>query len=63
MKNEDNARREYKVTAQGSLGLLALGAAGIKLWRDAVELEKQKKDTESKESSEEKQENGEEADK
>ncbi len=26
----------YTVTSQGSLGLLALGDIGIKLWRDAV---------------------------
>jgi hypothetical protein len=29
-------KQEYNITPQGSLGLLALGDVGIKLWREAV---------------------------
>lgn len=36
-------KKEFKVTAEGSLGILALGAAGIRLWRKAIaEKEKNK---------------------
>ncbi|MEY4603047.1 MAG: hypothetical protein RIT43_339 [Bacteroidota bacterium] len=34
-------KKEFKVTAEGSLGILALGAVGIRLWRQAKE-EKEK---------------------
>lgn len=34
---------DYTVTPQGSLGLLALGDVGIKLWREAIEKEPKKK--------------------
>ena len=36
-------KKEVKVTAQGSLGILALGAEGIRIWRKAVEDEKKNK--------------------
>ena len=32
---EDN-KKEVVVTARGSLGLLALGSVGVRLWREAV---------------------------
>ena len=32
---EGDKSKEYKVTAEGSLGLLALGAAGLQAWRKA----------------------------
>jgi hypothetical protein len=35
--------KEYKITPQGSLGLLALGHVVIKKWREVVEKEKLKK--------------------
>jgi len=38
----------YEVTAEGSLGLLALGAAGIKAWRKKREEEKLKTNQEEK---------------
>jgi hypothetical protein len=34
---------DYTVTPQGSLGLLALGDVGIKLWREAIEKGAKKK--------------------
>jgi hypothetical protein len=37
-----NKKREVKVTAQGSLGILALGSEGIRLWRKAVAEEARK---------------------
>ncbi len=43
-----NEKREVKVTAQGSLGILALGSEGIRLWRKAVEEEKKNKRKEKK---------------
>jgi hypothetical protein len=41
-------KKEVKVTAQGSLGILALGSDGIRIWRKAVEEEKKKKRKEKK---------------
>lgn len=46
-KNNDgkpgqNLPKNYEVTAQGSLGLLALGAVGIKAWRKKREEERNK---------------------
>ena len=35
-----NMEKEYKITSQGSLGLLALGHIGIRKWREAIEQEK-----------------------
>jgi hypothetical protein len=35
-----NRQKEYEVTSQGSLGLLAMGAAGIRAWRKKREEEK-----------------------
>lgn len=32
--------KEYKITSQGSLGLLALGHIGLRKWRQVVEQEK-----------------------
>ena len=32
--------KEYQITSQGSLGLLALGHIGIRKWREVVEKEK-----------------------
>jgi hypothetical protein len=42
--------KEYKITPQGSLGILALGHIGLRLWRQEIEKtkEKQIKQTESK---------------
>lgn len=33
--------KEYKITPQGSLGLLALGHIGLRLWRQEIEKNKQ----------------------
>jgi hypothetical protein len=33
--------KEYKITPQGSLGILALGHVGLRLWRKEVEKTKQ----------------------
>lgn len=35
-----NMEKEYKITSQGSLGLLALGHVGLRKWREVVEQEK-----------------------
>ena len=42
--------KEYKITSQGSLGLLALGHVGLRLWRLEIEKNKQEqiKQTDSK---------------
>lgn len=42
--------KEYKITPQGSLGLLALGHVGLRLWRKEIEKNKQEqvKQTDSK---------------
>ena len=32
----ENNKGEYKIDAQGSLGLLALGDIGLQLWREEV---------------------------
>jgi len=37
---EFNMEKEYQITSQGSLGLLALGHVGIRKWREVVEKEK-----------------------
>jgi hypothetical protein len=36
--------KEYIVTPQGALGILALGHLGIRKWREVVQLEKDKKE-------------------
>jgi hypothetical protein len=36
--------KEYNVTPQGSLGILALGHIGLRKWREVVKKEKAKKD-------------------
>jgi hypothetical protein len=44
--SKEPAKKEFKVTHEGSLGVLALGSVGLKLWRKAVEehkIEKAKK--------------------
>lgn len=44
MKKKDPKEKdpkEYTVTAQGSLGLLALGHVGVRAWREAMTKEKQ----------------------
>jgi hypothetical protein len=33
--------KDYKITSQGSLGILALGHIGLRLWRQEVEKSKQ----------------------
>jgi hypothetical protein len=33
--------KEYKITPQGSLGILALGHVGLRLWRHEIEKSKQ----------------------
>jgi hypothetical protein len=40
-KQPQEGSAKYEVTVQGSLGLLAMGAAGIKAWRLKREEEKQ----------------------
>ncbi|MDF2438119.1 MAG: hypothetical protein K0Q95_2495 [Bacteroidota bacterium] len=43
IKNSDEELpKNYEVTAQGSLGLLALGAVGIKAWRKKRKEEEEK---------------------
>lgn len=41
MKEEKKEPRIYKIPVQGSLGLLALGAVGIREWRKAREAAKE----------------------
>lgn len=36
--------KEYIITPQGSLGILALGHLGIRKWREIIQLEKDKKE-------------------
>lgn len=38
MKKQDP--KEFKLTAQGSLGILALGSVGIRKWREVVKQSK-----------------------
>lgn len=33
-ESEISMSKEYKITAEGSLGVLALGDVGLKLWRE-----------------------------
>jgi len=40
--------QEYKVTPQGSLGLLALGHIGVKAWRNAIQEAKKEREAELK---------------
>jgi hypothetical protein len=49
-------KKEYKLTSQGSLGLLALGHVGLRLWRQEIEKakEEQTKQTESKDDQQQK---------
>ena len=47
-----NKKREIKITAQGSLGILALGSEGIRLWRKAVAEESKKGQPEQKKKNE-----------
>lgn len=41
MKKEDP--KEFKLTPQGSLGILALGSVGIRKWREVVKQAKANK--------------------
>lgn len=45
--SKDSAKKDYKVTHEGSLGILALGSVGLKLWRQAVEENKKAKKSKS----------------
>ena len=36
--------KEYIITPQGSIGILALGHVGIRKWREIVQQEKDKKE-------------------
>lgn len=49
-----NKKPNYTVTAQGSLGLLALGDIGIQLWREAREKGKPESDSDKKQQHERK---------
>ncbi len=49
-----NKKPNYTVTAQGSLGLLALGDIGIQLWREAVKENRETKKVNSKDKNEHK---------
>jgi hypothetical protein len=49
-----NKKPNYTVTAQGSLGLLALGDLGIQLWRDAIKENRENKKVNSKDKNEQK---------
>jgi hypothetical protein len=42
---KDESPKAYEVTSQGSLGLLALGAVGIKAWRKKRDEEKKNSET------------------
>ncbi len=53
-KNNPN---EYKITSQGSLGLLALGHLGLRVWREEVK-KKNKKSKGSQKRSDENKKNG-----
>lgn len=46
MKKEDP--KEFKLTAQGSLGILALGSVGIRKWREVVKQTKLSKSSKAK---------------
>jgi hypothetical protein len=46
-KAADKTKSTYEVTAQGSLGLLALGSVGITAWRKKREEEKKNAKPES----------------
>ena len=39
--------KEYKITSQGSLGILALGHVGLRLWRQEIEKAKQEQTKQS----------------
>ena len=41
-KEKDNKVKEYEVPVLGSLGLLALGDLGLKLWREKRDSEEEK---------------------
>lgn len=45
--NNSPEQKEYIVTEHGSLGLLALGHIGIRLWKKAVQEAKNKKNENS----------------
>jgi hypothetical protein len=39
--------KDYKITSQGSLGILALGHVGLRLWRQEIEKAKQEQTKQS----------------
>jgi hypothetical protein len=45
-------KQSYTITPQGSLGLLALGDVGVRLWREAREKSKSESDNEKKQQDE-----------
>lgn len=47
-KTDSNPPQSYEITAQGSLGVLALGAVGIQAWRKKREEEKLKNEQSTK---------------
>lgn len=47
-KKGDAVPQPYEITSEGSLGILALGAEGIKAWRKKREEEKLKSNSKSK---------------
>ena len=40
---QKNVKNKYTITRAGSLGLLALGHTGLRLWRDIVKEEEKNK--------------------
>lgn len=41
-------KKEVKINSQGSLGILALGSEGIRIWRAAIKEEKEKSSSKKK---------------
>lgn len=60
--NQENTSKEYQVTAQGSLGLLALGAVGVRKWKEALKEAAKERNQEQEETNKNKD-NGEETNK
>jgi hypothetical protein len=47
--------KDYKITSQGSLGILALGHVGLRLWRQEIEKAKQEQTKQSDSKNDQKQ--------
>jgi hypothetical protein len=47
-----NEAKEYKITAQGSLGILALGHVGLRVWREEAKKKEKKSKGSQKKSNE-----------